>query len=242
MSIFLIKSLLSVLLLLSAFVALFTMFEIYGRTEKKYNVTRLIKVHRANGFFFFILFLILSFLCVRFLLYAQSDLSPRSSLHTVIALALFCLLCFKILVATIYKGFYGKLPAAGLWVALLTFVLIATSGGYYLMAQILARERGPGPTVQKGEIPLRTDPKSIAAGQALFSSLCNGCHHIDRTAWILGPGLKGLLKEPRLPVSGRPATAENIFHQLRKPFKDMPSFKNLSDEEAFTLIAYLNTL
>lgn len=242
MSIFLLKSLLSVLLLLSALVAFYTMFEIYGRTEKKYNVTKLIKVHRVNGFFFFILFLIISFLCVRFLLYAQSDLSPRSSLHTVIALALFGLLCFKILVATIYKGFYGKLPTAGFWVALLTFVIFGTSGGYYLLAQILAREKGPEQTVPRGEIPLRADPKSITAGQALFSSLCKGCHHTDRTAWILGPGLKGLLKEPRLPASGRPATAENIFNQLRKPFKDMPSFKNLSDEEVFTLIAYLNTL
>ena len=52
MSIPFFKSLLSVVLLLSALVALFTMFEIYGRTEKKYNVTRLQKVHRINRFFF----------------------------------------------------------------------------------------------------------------------------------------------------------------------------------------------
>ncbi len=242
MSIPFIKSLLSVLLLLSALLALFTMFEIYGRTEKKYNVTKLQKVHRVNGFFFLLLFMIISFLCLRYFLYAQPDLAPRGALHTVISLALFSLLCFKVFVASGYKGFYGKMPVAGLWIALLTFVLFGTSGGYYLLAEVMGKEKGPEPAIQRGEIPLLTDPKSIATGQALFSHLCKSCHYSNRTDTIIGPGLKGLLKGPRLPVSGRPATAEHVFNQLRKPFKDMPSFKYLPDEEVFEIIAYLNTL
>ena len=97
----------------------------------------------------------------------------------------------------------------------------------------------PGQAVK---VPLRTDPKSIAAGKDLFSNLCSGCHYMDRTDKLVGPGLKGVLKGPRLPRSGRPATPENVFRQLRQPFKDMPSFKHIPDEEVFNIIAYLNTL
>ncbi|MEW6109544.1 MAG: cytochrome c [Nitrospirota bacterium] len=39
-----------------------------------------------------------------------------------------------------------------------------------------------------------------------------------------------------------PATAENIANQIRNPYKDMPSFSYLSDEDIQNLIAFLNTL
>ncbi|MEW6418126.1 MAG: cytochrome c [Nitrospirota bacterium] len=58
----------------------------------------------------------------------------------------------------------------------------------------------------------------------------------------MGPGHKGILKNPLLPVSKKPATPENIVHQLKKPYKDMPSFSYLSDTEVQNIIAYLNTL
>ena len=59
---------------------------------------------------------------------------------------------------------------------------------------------------------------------------------------LSGPGLKGILKRPTLPVSGRPATPENVYRQLREPYKNMPSFaQKLTDDDVFNLIAFLNT-
>jgi mono/diheme cytochrome c family protein len=89
---------------------------------------------------------------------------------------------------------------------------------------------------------VRTDAASIAKGQDLFETTCTGCHTADSTEHRIGPGLKSLLKQQHLPVSGRPATAENVYRQLRQPYQRMPSFATrLSDEDVFDLIAYLNT-
>jgi hypothetical protein len=58
----------------------------------------------------------------------------------------------------------------------------------------------------------------------------------------VGPGLQGLLKKPKFPVSGHPATAESIRFQLKQPLGRMPSFAYLSYDDVEDLIAYLNTL
>jgi len=42
-------------------------------------------------------------------------------------------------------------------------------------------------------------------------------------------------------VSGRSATPENLYRQLRQPYKNMPSFaQKLTDEDVFDLIAFLS--
>ncbi|GBE37750.1 hypothetical protein BMS3Bbin08_00346 [bacterium BMS3Bbin08] len=53
--------------------------------------------------------------------------------------------------------------------------------------------------------------------------------------------LKGILKKPRLPVSKKPATPENIANQLKKPYRRMPSFSYLADEQISNIIDFLNT-
>lgn len=44
MSVFFFKSLLGIGILISAVIAAFTMFEIFGRSEKKYNIEKLISL------------------------------------------------------------------------------------------------------------------------------------------------------------------------------------------------------
>jgi cytochrome c1 len=87
-----------------------------------------------------------------------------------------------------------------------------------------------------------TDYESIQRGVRLFNIKCRFCHHTNSTATLVGPGLKGILKNSRLPVSKKPATPENIRKQIREPFERMPSFSNLSDEEVSDIISFLNTL
>jgi cytochrome c2 len=68
------------------------------------------------------------------------------------------------------------------------------------------------------------------------------CHESNTTQTKVGPGLKGVMRNPRLPLSKRPATPENIRMQMKKPFNQMPSFDYLSEDEITDIIAYLNSL
>jgi mono/diheme cytochrome c family protein len=91
-------------------------------------------------------------------------------------------------------------------------------------------------------IAARTDPANIEKGKQLFEVNCMGCHTVFGTEGIVGPGLKGILKRKTLPFGDWPAIPENIFRQLRCPYKDMPSYKEkLTDDQVFDLIAFLNT-
>jgi mono/diheme cytochrome c family protein len=96
-------------------------------------------------------------------------------------------------------------------------------------------------SVQK--ITVRTDPRNIQKGEKLFKENCSSCHAAASTETIIGPGLKGILRRQSLPVSGRPASAANIYRQLKTPYKEMPSFSaKLTDDQMLDIIAYLNTL
>jgi len=109
----------------------------------------------------------------------------------------------------------------------------------------VGEEKGTGAvphTAGAGHITAGTDNESISRGKALFAAKCSGCHRADSTKTLIGPGLKGVLKNPHLPKSGRPATPAAILSQLREPYMLMPSFKHLPDNEALSIIAYLNTL
>jgi mono/diheme cytochrome c family protein len=91
-------------------------------------------------------------------------------------------------------------------------------------------------------VSVRTDRQSIEQGSVLFQVKCAICHEAESTKTIVGPGLKGLLRNPTLPASNLPATPQNVMHQLRQPLGRMPSFAYLTDEEMANLLAYLNTL
>ena len=60
MSIFYLKSILSVVLLILACVSMITMFEVYGRTTSKYDPAKLTQLHRLSGRLYFILFIVIS--------------------------------------------------------------------------------------------------------------------------------------------------------------------------------------
>ncbi len=91
-------------------------------------------------------------------------------------------------------------------------------------------------------IIIRTDSESIESGKNLFDTRCSFCHDAYSTGTVVGPGLKGVLKNPELPVSRHPSTPENIRRQLIQPFSRMPSFEYFSEKEVADILAFLNTL
>lgn len=253
MSILLLKSILSIILLLLVGSAMFTMFEVFGRNEKRYDVERLKRVHKINGVIYLLIFIFVSYYCLRFIIISGSELTPRGTFHSVFAITVLILLGLKMTFIHIYRQFYGNVKTIGLLIALITFGMVGVSGGYYLLISkfgtvknfdrlIEQKMRRQSVYNEEKKFLLRTDPESIARGEKIYKSECTVCHNPFSIEWYFGPGHKGIMKNPLLPVSKKPSTPENIVNQLRNPYKDMPPFTNLTDEDILNLIAYLNTL
>ena len=257
MTIFLLKSVLSFLLLPPAAYGMYAMYALFGRAPDSGPAASLKRRHRAAGYLFVILFLITCYLCVAFAVAARTEPSPRASLHILVALAIAALLMVKVLFLRLFRHFYEQAKIIGTVIGVLSFVLAGISAGYFLAVSRLGQDRtmdrsagyalrGPLLAVTQlarpGGEAVRTDRRSIERGQALFASRCAACHDPHGTRVIVGPGLEGLLRKPKLPASGHPATAESIRFQLKQPLGRMPSFAYLSPEEVEDLIAYLNTL
>jgi mono/diheme cytochrome c family protein len=92
------------------------------------------------------------------------------------------------------------------------------------------------------DMALRTDQQSISEGRRLYDKHCLRCHSPHSHETIVGPGHKDVLHRPKLPVSNRPATVENVARQLLDPYGTMPSFADLNKEQVEDIVAYLNTL
>ena len=79
-------------------------------------------------------------------------------------------------------------------------------------------------------------------GQQVFSSTCTLCHFTDTAERKVGPGLMGLLRRERLPVSGDPVSDERVRRQIRQGSGAMPPHGHLSDADVAALVEYLKTL
>jgi mono/diheme cytochrome c family protein len=258
---YLFKSILSIFIVLSALAAMFTMFELFGRDERRFSAEGLRKLHKINGMFFMAFYLFISYFCLKFLAGTHAELSSRAVFHSVFALSVIMLLMLKIVINRFYRQFYDQLKSIGLVLALLTFGMAGTSGGYYLLVTGFGTDLTIDKVIRKAEkteemkpaemepVPKRaprfavkTDGESINRGRALYESNCTTCHDPRSYGTVVGPGHKGVLNTPMLPVSKRPATPENIKKQLKSPYRQMPAFDYLTEAEVNNIIAYLNTL
>jgi cytochrome c5 len=253
MSIYFLKTLLSVVMALAVLVNVFTMFEALGRDEKRYDVKKLKKIHRINGLFFLLIFFFVAYFCFRSIIFGQLELSPRAAFHSVLALAVILLLALKISFLERYRQFSDKVLIIGPTIALVAMGMIGTSGGYYLLVTKFHtdttfdeireyKDKGVQQGAEGKDIKIKTDPDTIREGKKLFDAKCIFCHDARSNNTVVGPGLKGVLKKEKLPVSKKPATPENIRNQLREPFNKMPPFTKLTEEEVEAIIAFLNTL
>jgi len=241
------KSYVAPLLIVSAFVALFTMFEVFGRSEKRFNVKILRTIHWINGIFFILIYLIISYYCIKFIDASNAELSPRGALHTVIGVAIFIIYFLKVLIVRFYKQLMSKVPILGIMLFCLTFGLVAISSGYYFL--VSDREIGKAMRLEetgkdeKSEMEEVTNLAGAAErGREILHQRCSFCHATNSKAFRMGPGLKGILKGEELPMSKRPANRENIKRQIREPFRSMPPFLDLTDEDVEAIIDYLETL
>ena len=229
-------------------VGAFTMFEVLGRSDRRFDTDRLKKIHRVNGIIFFILFLVLAGFGMIYIARTGAELSPRAVFHVMLAHALLFFFLLKLAIIKVYRQFYGKVVTIGIVIVFLSLGTVALSTGYYLLSGRLA---GTGGTEISGvrdgtstaARPLtKTDSVNISKGKEIYGSKCLFCHATDSDKATGNPGMKGIMKRRALPSSGRPATGENIALQLRQPYGSMPAFPGLTEEEVRNLIAYMKTL
>ena len=236
MSVFLLKSILAIALLIAGLSAALAMLISLGRAEKKVSPTTLRKVHRAAGYLFALLLLALAILGTKIFIGAGDTLSLRAVLHAFLALFLLFIFLLKIVLVRFYKSFLRTVPGLGMTVLVLVLVVFSVSAGFFLLRTALTSD----PLAAASSMPaLQGDADK---GSDLFARNCASCHYSDREDKKLGPGLKGLFQNDRLPLSGRAATEENVRRQMMSPFRSMPSFGSLTPQEVADLVAYLKTL
>jgi mono/diheme cytochrome c family protein len=84
--------------------------------------------------------------------------------------------------------------------------------------------------------PYASQPQAAAAGKLLFSQNCAKCHGPDANGRRNRPSLRS----PRI----RHATDGDLAWMLRNgnPYKGMPQWKSLPEQQRWQIIAYLRTL
>jgi cytochrome c553 len=239
MSIFLIKSIIGIFFLLAGLIALLSMLSLMGRAQKKMSPQALRKIHRSAGIAFTFLLLLLSYLCLKYMVRPGNPLSTRAVFHGILSLFLIVILFLKIAIVQFYKQFLKYVPGLGMIVFSLAFVVFFSSAGYYFLR---SNPSSPAPArVTSGAFQPAVQGNA-EKGSRIFARMCAVCHYADREDTKTGPGLKGILKRELLPASKRPANEDNIRRQLKSPMVSMPAFDYLTEADLAHLLAYLRTL
>jgi cytochrome c2 len=79
-------------------------------------------------------------------------------------------------------------------------------------------------------------------GAEVFGQICAVCHFADSTERKVGPGLHGLYRRERLPVSGDAVSDARIIRQIRRGSGAMPPHADLSPADVAALLDYLRML
>ncbi len=233
-----VKVILAIFFIGAGIAAVLFMFALMGKAERRMSATFLRRAHKTAGGIFTILLILISYFCIKRVGIIGDDLATRSVFHGVLALALIGVLAVKIAIVQFYKELMRFVPALGIMVFVLAFVVFSTSAGYYLVRQCANPARQESAALETPS--QRTGGQE--AGKALFANKCSFCHYADRRETKIGPGLKELLRRETLPYSKRPATAANVESQIRNPVDTMPGFGSLTDEEIADLLEFLKGL
>ena len=141
------------------------------------------------------------------------------------------ILLFLLLVAVVYGALAGAFTKTV--VAIYALCLLTVIGLGYFGGELVYGTKAPA-----GE-----DVKGLAAeGAMVFKKNCSACHHTDSTTTKVGPGLMGVFKQTKFPISGRPVSDDNFRQTLKTPYDKMPSFGLLPAEQVDALLDYLKTL
>jgi mono/diheme cytochrome c family protein len=141
------------------------------------------------------------------------------------------ILLLLLILAAVYGALAGAFTKTVM--ALYALCLLTVVGLGYFGGELVYGTRAPAGEEVKG---------LAAEGTMVFKQNCSVCHLMDSTATKVGPGLKGVFKLDKFPISGRPVSDDNFRQILKTPYSKMPPFGQLSDEQVSALLDYLKTL
>jgi mono/diheme cytochrome c family protein len=122
---------------------------------------------------------------------------------------------------------------------LVTFVIVAIAGGIvlYSFTGFGARARA-----KKLQNPVPPTPEAIAAARLIYENRCANCHGIDGDG--KGPKAEELSVAPADFRDARVMAAitdGEIYWQITKGARPMPSFESLPEETRWQLVDYIRT-
>src|ERR1700722_6741086 len=122
---------------------------------------------------------------------------------------------------------------------LVTFVIVAIAGGIvlYSFTGFGARARA-----RKLQNPVLPQSAAIAAARLIYENRCANCHGIDGDG--KGPKAVELAGAPAdFPTAPAmaPITDGELYWQITKGARPMPSFESLSEQERWELVDYVRT-
>ena len=82
-----------------------------------------------------------------------------------------------------------------------------------------------------------------AEGRRLYDNYCDRCHEPYSSRGKKGPPLKGVFKQPYLPLSGLPANDDRVGEIVKYGRSKMEGFgRVMTDQQIKDLLAYMHTL
>ena len=133
---------------------------------------------------------------------------------------------------TVIFGFFGE-TFSKIVIPMYVLCMLTAVGLGYFGGELVYGTKAPVSAVSEGP---------AAEGAMVFQQNCSACHLPDSTANKIGPGLKGIFKQDKFPVSGQAVSEKNFKKQLVTPFGKMPPFGHLPPDQVDALVAYLKTL
>lgn len=139
-----------------------------------------------------------------------------------------------LLIIAVTFGFFSQ-RVSKVVILLYTLALCSTIGLGYFGGELVYSSSASATAVSES-------PTARGEGLLVFNQNCSACHLSDSTAKKVGPGLKGLFKSDKFPVSDWAVSEENLRKRLNEPIDKMPPFGHLPPEQVEDLITYLKTL
>jgi len=162
------SAILGVLWLVIGGAALGLMLRIYGRPVPTKGRRFAVKAHRALGWAYTVIYLFFLVIMARKLL-DYGSLTPLQSIHMALGVSILPLLVTKILIVRVFKRLYRILPALGVTIFTIGFVVIVMG----VTPMLIARATTPDTEGLTGE-------ELIAVGEQLLEQRCQKCHDLDR--------------------------------------------------------------
>jgi mono/diheme cytochrome c family protein len=173
------SSLLGVLMLLFGATALGIMLELQGgRVTDEARQRRLRRIHRACGYCFVTIYLVLLTVMIWRIAGFREDLPPRALLHAGFALAMLPLIAIKILIIRRYPRLFPSVFPIAVTIFCLSFVYISLTAGYYYL------KAGVGVYFSLASVDpskIKTEQERFLAGKNLLIHRCSTCHTLERT-------------------------------------------------------------